>query len=106
MLSSKNRKNALSALTLATTLAISATAVYAQDNRVTKALDQDGSYCHMQFPAMRSSTLATGHPQLKSADTGDVIDYYGACDHNPQGRDERLSQRHEEERRWQNDYED
>jgi hypothetical protein len=105
MLFSKNPKAALSALTLAITIGASAAGAYAGDNRVANVPEQEGSYCHMQFPAMQSRTLASSHPQLKSAQSGDVIDYYGACDHNPQGRDEVISQRHDEERRWQNDYE-
>ena len=34
----------------------------------------------MKFPAIRPRTLDTDHPQLKRPDTGDVIDFYGACD--------------------------
>lgn len=43
------------------------------------------SYCHLKFPAIRSSTLGTSHPRLKSAASGDVVDYYGPCNHNPRG---------------------
>jgi len=53
------------------------------------------SYCHMKFPAVRPSTLAGDHPMLKSSTTGDVIDFYGACDENPVGRDQVASQRME-----------
>ena len=105
MLSIKNPKAALSVLILAATIGTSAAGVYAADNRGVTVPDQAGSYCHMQFPAIQSSTLASRHPQLKSARSVDLIDYYGACDHNPRGRDEVTSQRHDEERRWQNDYE-
>jgi hypothetical protein len=105
MLSIKNPKVVLSVLTLATTIAASAAGVYAADNRVVSVPEQDGSYCHMQFPAIQSSTLASRHPALKSGQSGDVVDYYGSCDHDPVGRDEVISQRHDEERRWQNDYE-
>ena len=51
-----------------------------------------GSYCHMKFPAIQEDTLLTDHPQLKSADSGDIIDYYGSCDHDPLGKDEVISQ--------------
>lgn len=103
---SKKAKIALSILSLAGTVAWSAAAVYAMDaDRITKVREQEGSYCHMRFPAMLSSTLASDHPRLKSARSGDTVDYYGSCDHNPQGRDELISQRHDRERRWQNDYE-
>lgn len=60
----------------------------------------EGNYCHLQFPAIRPSTLDTDHPQLKSPNTGDIIDYYGPCDHDPLGKDEVLSQRHDYEFRW------
>ena len=52
-----------------------------------------GSYCHMQFPAIEESTLYTDHPVLKSADSGDIIDFYGPCDENPLGQDQVMSQR-------------
>ena len=54
-----------------------------------------GSYCHMKFPAIRQSTLAGDHPILKSATTGDVIDFYGPCDEDPLGKDQVWSQRFE-----------
>ena len=105
MLSIKNAKAALSLLTLTAAIGVSGSAIYAMENGVTKVPEQEANYCHMQFPAIRLSSLASRHPQLKSAGSGDVIDYYGSCDHNPRGRDEVISQRHDEERRWQNDYE-
>ena len=63
-------------------------------------------YCHMKFPAIQARTLATNHPQLKSSSTGDVIDYYGACDESPTGRDQVTAQRQEEQFRFGRDYED
>jgi hypothetical protein len=52
-----------------------------------------GNYCHEKFPAIQPSTLDTDHPTLKSSDTGDVIDYYGACDENPLSQDQIREQR-------------
>ena len=52
-----------------------------------------GSYCHMKFPAIEESTLYTDHPVLKSADSGDIIDFYGPCDENPLGQDQVMAQR-------------
>ena len=52
-----------------------------------------GSYCHMKYPAIRESTLATAHPILKGADSGDIVDFYGPCDHDPLGKDEIQSQK-------------
>jgi hypothetical protein len=60
----------------------------------------------MKFAAIRPRTLDTDHPQLKRPDTGDVIDFYGACDESPTGMDQVISQKHEEEFRFGRDYED
>ena len=48
-------------------------------------LGKDENYCHMKFPAIRPSTLWSANPELKSSDTGDVIDFYGSCDESPTG---------------------
>ncbi|HXF76237.1 MAG TPA: hypothetical protein VNN13_09120 [Methylomirabilota bacterium] len=65
-----------------------------------------GDYCHMKFPAIRPRTLDTDHPQLKSANSGDVIDYYGPCEESPTGRDQVIKQQQEEELRFDRNYED
>jgi hypothetical protein len=64
------------------------------------------NYCHMKFPAMRQRTLASDHPQLKRSDTGDVIDFYGACDESPTGNDQVIAQKQEEQFRFGREYED
>ncbi len=51
-------------------------------------LNKGGTYCHLQFPAIQPSTLASNKPQLKSKDTTDIVDFYGPCDHDPVGYDE------------------
>jgi hypothetical protein len=101
----KSAKISLSLLVLAATLGASAANTKAEDGLISKVPEQEGSYCHLKFPAIRPSTLAAIHPQLKSAQSGDIVDYYGACDHDPRSRDEVISQRHEEEHRWAIDYE-
>ena len=60
----------------------------------------------MKFPAIRPRTLDTDNSQLTRPDTGDVIDFYGACDESPTGMDQVISQKHEEEFRFGRDYED
>jgi hypothetical protein len=45
-------------------------------------------YCHLKVPAMRPSTLATGTPELKSSTTGDLIDFYGACNSDPKSKEQ------------------
>jgi len=64
------------------------------------------NYCHIKFPAMDENTLAENRPQLKPPETGDVIDFCGACDESPTGKDQVMAQRREEQYRFQSDYED
>ena len=64
------------------------------------ALNREGSYCHLRFPAIVGRTLGTDKPRLKPATTGDIIDFYGPCDYDPLGKDEIQSQiRMQEERK-------
>jgi hypothetical protein len=46
------------------------------------------NYCHLKFPAIREETLSSDHPTLMDAGLGDIIDFYGPCDHDPLGKDE------------------
>ena len=52
------------------------------------ALNESSNFCHLRFPAIRPSTLDSDKPELKSATSGDIIDYYGPCDHDPVGKEE------------------
>ena len=64
------------------------------------ALNRDGTWCHLRFPAIQGRTLDTDKPQLKPVTTADIIDFYGSCDHDPLGKDEIESQKRlQEERR-------
>ena len=93
----------ISAVLLAGSLA---SAALAGDTIVSRATNVDEGYCHMRFSAIRPRTLAGDHPQLKSPDTGDVIDYYGSCDESPTGKDQVTSQKLDEQFRFGRDYED
>lgn len=64
------------------------------------------NYCHLRFPAIREETLAWSRPVLKSADSGDVIDFYGPCDYDPAGKDAVRAQLRDQQRRWQRAYAD
>ncbi len=91
-----------SALLLAGTLGLSAQPLMAQvaPGVLSKVELAPGSnYCHLKFPAIREDTLDWDRPVLKDASTDDIIDYYGSCDHDPLGKDEIASQRHQEEYR-------
>jgi len=92
----------LSILVLAGSLVGSA---IASDDGVLVKDQANENYCHMKFPAIRPSTLATNDPQLESAQTGDVIDYYGPCDESPTGQDQVQEQKREESFRFSQAYE-
>jgi len=89
----------LSILVLAGSLASAAWA--AEDDILMKEQASNNNYCHMKFPAMRQSTLASNNPQLKDSSTGDVVDFYGSCDESPTGADQVTAQKQAAER---NDY--
>src|ERR687896_1413687 len=65
-----------------------------------------GSYCHLTFPAIREDTLSWDRPVLKAPSDGDIVDFYGPCDHDPLGKDEIESQKRDESRRLNTDYGD
>jgi hypothetical protein len=50
------------------------------------------SYCHMKFPPIREHTLFSVDPMLNE-NAGNIIDFYGSCDHDPLGADEIKAQR-------------
>jgi hypothetical protein len=50
------------------------------------------AYCHLRFPVMVEDTLSWQQPVLDPV-TGNIIDFYGPCDHDPTGLDEIESQR-------------
>ena len=97
MFTIKNPKPALCALMLTSALVVGIAQARASDEGIiSKTSDSEGSYCHLTFPAIRPETLGTNHPQLKSAAEGDIIDFYGSCDHDPLGKDEVDRQEHDQ----------
>jgi hypothetical protein len=50
------------------------------------------SYCHMKFPPISEDTLFSVNPLLNES-AGNIIDFYGSCDHDPLGADEMKAQR-------------
>ncbi len=62
------------------------------------ALNKEATYCHLKFPAIDRQTLSSSTPKLQPADTGDIVDFYGPCDHDPLGWDEVCKQRVEQQR--------
>jgi hypothetical protein len=71
---------------------------------ISKEIAVPGSYCHMKFPAIREDTLSQSMPDFTVP--GDLIDFYGACDHDPLGKEEVQSQRLELQHRFTVDFED
>ena len=101
----KITKSFLAGLLLVGSLGAVNTAI-AADGVIEKVPLTADSYCHEQFPAIQGRTLDTDDPTLKSASTGDVIDYYGPCSETPIGKDQQWEQRLEQEHRYENSYED
>jgi len=60
---------------------------------ISRAAVAGTNYCHLKFPAIREDTLFSDRPVLKDARNGDIIDFYGPCDHDPLGKEEVASQR-------------
>jgi hypothetical protein len=78
----------------------------AADGVIEKVPFTAGSYCHEKFPAIEGRTLDTDNPTLKSANSGDVVDFYGPCSEKPTGKDQQQEQELERQHRFENDYED
>lgn len=68
------------------------------------ALNREGSYCHLRFPAMKPSTLDSAKPQLKPASSNDIVDYYGACDYDPVGKEAVIRQKQLRDEALDNQY--
>jgi hypothetical protein len=92
----------LAALLLVGSFGTSA-ALAAAPGVITNATLTPGSYCHLTFPAIREETLSWDRPVLKDPSEGDIIDFYGSCDHDPLGADEITSQKSQLERELSRD---
>ena len=72
---------------------------WAADGVIYRTADPTGTYCHLRFPAIQEETLSWDRPVLKDPSEGDIIDFYGPCDHDPLGKAEILRQK-EDAKRW------
>jgi hypothetical protein len=79
--------------TLTVNIVLSSSVVWAAEGIISKIPDVSGSYCHLRFPAIREETLSWNRPVLKDPREGDIIDFYGPCDHDPLGNAEILRQK-------------
>ena len=66
---------------------------WAAEGFISKVPDSTGKYCHLRFPAIREESLFWDRPVLKDPSEGDIIDFYGPCDHDPLGQEEVRRQR-------------
>jgi hypothetical protein len=87
----------LAGLLLIGSIGTSATALAADDGILLK---EGSGYCHMKFRAMEPRSLGD-NPRLKSATSGDVIDFYGPCDESPTGQTQ-VSQQKMDRLFWSN----
>lgn len=92
-------------LTIAVLTGALASSAFAANDVLVKDRAGD-NYCHMKFPAIKQHTLSSDHPALKSAQTGDIIDYSGSCEESPTSANQILEQKHEEEFMFGRQYED
>jgi hypothetical protein len=103
MFTRKNSKIVVSSAILALSLGFGAAGAWALESVVSKdvvastALGGEGNYCHLKFPAIDRRSFGSNNPVLQSAATGDMVDYYGPCDHDPLGKEEITRQMHEEQ---------
>jgi hypothetical protein len=74
-------------------LVLSSPLLWAAEGIIFRVPDPSGNYCHLKFPAIRPDTLSWPQPVLKDPSEGDIIDFYGPCDHDPLGKDEIQRQR-------------
>jgi hypothetical protein len=82
-----------SLLFMAGALALSSSFVWAAEVIISRVPDASGKFCHLKFPAIRPETFSWPRPELKDPSEGDIIDFYGPCDHDPLGKAEIHRQR-------------
>ncbi|MGE5219175.1 MAG: hypothetical protein ACM3SP_19435 [Chloroflexota bacterium] len=75
------------ALLLAAALGLSVASAFAVEGTVKKMAATSDGYCNLKIPAARPSTWTSNKPELKSSNTGDLIDFYGPCDTDPTSKD-------------------
>jgi hypothetical protein len=87
----------LAALLLAGRLGVGS-ALAAADGVISNEVIIPGVYCHLTFPAIRDETLTWVRPVLKEPSAGDIINFYGSCEHDPLGKEEIESQKNQSTR--------
>lgn len=99
MLQNPIRRLSMSVLALAAVLGLTAGSVLAEGT-VQKISSTADGYCHLKIPAARPRTLDSDKPELKSSQTGDLIDFYGPCDVDPSSKDVVSAQKRLRTSKW------
>src|SRR4030095_1742824 len=99
-------KTVLSVLFLAGAMGSSVASAAGTEGVISKDAFAEGSYCHIKFPAIEERTLSWKRPVLKDPSEGDIIDFYGPCNHDPLGKDEIHAQLLDLQHRRARDYMD
>jgi len=99
-------KAVLSVLVLAGAMGSSIASLAGVDGVILKEASTEGTYCHIKFPAIEERTLSWKRPVLKDPSEGDIIDFYGPCNHDPLGKDEIHAQLLDLQHRRARDYMD
>jgi hypothetical protein len=94
------RRNVLWAASVFAAMFNCTSLVSAAEGIILKNPDSTGQYCHLQFPAITRDSLSTDRPVLKDPSEGDIIDFYGPCDHDPLGKAEVQRQRADRRRQF------
>ena len=100
----KTMKTVLSILFLTAAMGSRIASAAVTENVISKDVFSDGAYCHIKFPAIEERTLSWRRPVLKDPSEGDIIDFYGPCDHDPLGKEEIQSQKRDLQRRFEREY--
>ena len=86
-------------LPLTAILLLDSSLLSAGESVISKVPNPTGEFCHLKFPAIKEETLYWDRPVLKDPSQGDIIDFYGPCNHDPLGKEEIRRQRDDYERR-------
>jgi len=86
-------------LRLGAILLLNSSLLRAAESVISKVPDSTGKFCHLKFPAIKEETLYWDRPVLKDPSQGDIIDFYGSCNHDPLGKEEIQRQRDDYVRR-------
>jgi hypothetical protein len=94
-------------LFLTGTLVVLCSAVlWAAEGIISKVPDSSGTFCNLKFPAIREETLSSNRPVLKDPSEGDIVDFYGPCDHDPLGKEEVQRQKGDVQREYHRQFGD